>query len=168
MFRWMSSDLSLSSDSSERRRSGDIDPKVWGRRTYAGKSAREVLNDASRAIAQNRPDHVDDPADPTLSDVIEQVGRGVDPAVKGSLLADLMSRGLVFREAVCWYWYRHAQFDVTEIHFAMEGYDHGGDPGRRADHVERIINTLRSAASKLDVEADLSDLEGELEGREYD
>jgi hypothetical protein len=133
---------------------------VWGRRAYAGKSAREVLNDASRAIAQTRPDHVEDPADPTLSDVIEEVNRGVDPDVKGSLLADLMDRGLSFREAVCWYWYRHAQFDVTEIHFATEGYDHGGDPGRRADHVGSIIDTLRSAASKLEVDVDLSDAPG--------
>ncbi|QUO49263.1 hypothetical protein J7656_14800 [Halorubrum ruber] len=138
-----------------------MDPKVWGRRTYAGKSAREVLNDASRAIAQTRPDHVDDPGDPTLSDVIEKVNRGVDPAVKGSLLADLMDRGLNFREAVCWYWYRHAQFDVTEIHFAMESYDQGGDPGRRADHVGEIIDTLRSAASTLYVDVDLPDAPGE-------
>jgi len=130
------------------------DPKVWGRRTYAGKAARELLNDTSRAITQTRPDHVDDPADPSLSDVVQQLKRGVDPGVKGSLLADLLGQGLDFREAVCWYWYRHAQFDVTEIYFAMEGYDQGGDPERRADQVAGIIDTLRSAASKLDVDLD--------------
>jgi hypothetical protein len=133
-------------------------PKVWGRRAYAGKEARELLNDASRAIAQDRPDHVDDPADPSLADVIQQANRGVDPDVKGAILADLLGQGLNFHEAVCWYWYRHAAFDVTEIYFAKEGFDQGGDPGRRADHVAGILDTLRSAASKLDVEADLNDL----------
>lgn len=131
------------------------DPKVWGRRPYAGKSSRERLNDASRAIAQTRPDHVDDPADPSLADIIQQAKQDADPEVKGSLLADLLGQGLDFREAVCWYWYRHAQFDVTEIHFATEGYDCGGDPGRRADHADQIADTLRSAASKLNTDTDL-------------
>jgi hypothetical protein len=130
-------------------------PKVWGRRAYAGKAARELLNDASRAIAQTQPDHVDDPVDPSLSDIVQQVKRGVDPDVKGSLLADLLGQGLNFREAVSWYWYRHAQFDITEIYFAMEGYDRGGDPERRADHVDQIADTLRSAASKLNTDINL-------------
>jgi len=133
------------------------DPKVWGRRTYATKSAREILNDASRAIADQAPDHVDDPADPSLSDIIQQVQQGVDPDVKGSLLADLLGQGLTFREAVCWYWYRHAQFDITEIYFAMNGRNGGGNPERRADHVARITDTLRSVASKLDVDVDVPD-----------
>lgn len=77
--------------------------------------------------------------------------------VKGRLLTDLVQQGLSFREAVCWYWYRHAQFDVTEIHFAQEGYSHGGDPERRVEQVADIIDTLRSAAEKLDVDVDLPD-----------
>lgn len=152
----MSGDVSPPTSLSESHRERP-NPKVWGRRAYLNKPLRERANDASRAIAQTRPDHVDDPADPALSDVFEQLVRGVDPAVKGSLLVDLMSRGLDFREAVCWYWYRHAQFDITEIYFAKEGFDKGGDPERRADHVAGIIDTLRSAASKLDVDADLPD-----------
>lgn len=131
------------------------DPKVWGQRAYAGKAARELLSDASRAIAQSQPDHVDDPADPSLADVIRQAKRGFDPTAKGATLSDLLGQGLNFREAVCWYWYRHAAFEVTEIYFAKEGFDQGGDPGRRADHVADITDTLRSAASKLDVDVDL-------------
>lgn len=130
-------------------------PKVWGRRAYAGKSAREMLNDASHAIAQSHPDHVDDPADPSLADVIRQAKRGFDPTVKGAILADLLGQGLNFSEAVCWYWYRHAAFDVTEIYFAKEGFDQGGDQGRRDNHVADIIDTLQSAASKLEVDIDL-------------
>lgn len=136
-----------------------VNPKVWGRRTYATPEARERANDISRAIAEKQPDHVDDPADPSLSDVLQQAKRGIDPEVKGSLLADLLQRGLSFREAVCWYWYRYAQFDVTEIHFVQEGYSHGGDPDRRAEHVASIIDTLRSAAEKLEVDVDLPDRE---------
>jgi hypothetical protein len=128
------------------------DPKAWGRRAYAGKAAREQLNDASRAICEQAPDHVDDPTDPDLSDIIRQIAQGVDPHVKGSLLANLLQNGLTFREAVCWYWYRHAQLDLTEIHFAIQGYNHGGDPDTRADHVEDIAATLRTAAEKLDVD----------------
>jgi hypothetical protein len=151
----MSGDLSFPSDLADTQSSTEPNPKVWGRRAYAGKSSRELLNDVSRAIAQTDPDHVDDHKDPSLADVIQQAKRGVDPNVKGSLLADLLGQGLDFQEAVCWYWYRHAQFDVTEIHFAMEGYDHGGDPDVREEHVGRIVDTLRSAASKLDVDIDL-------------
>lgn len=134
----------------------DIDvepnPKAWGRRPYADKEAREQLNDISRCIARKRPDDVRDPDDPSLSDVIRhadelQGSGGRDP--KARTLAGLMEHGLTFQEAVCWYWFRHSQMDLTEIHFAIKGINHGGDPAHRRNSVRNIQRVLESAAFKL-------------------
>jgi len=126
---------------------------IFGSRLYAGKAARELLNDASRAIAERAPDHVENPTDPSLSDVIRHIERrGVDPEVKGMILADLLQNGLTYREAVRWYWYRHAQLELTEIYYATREYDTGGSPSQRSDHVDDIVASLRTAAEKLDVD----------------
>lgn len=130
------------------------DPKIWGRRPYAGKDARERLNDVSRYIARTRPDDVDDPDDPTLSDVLAYADDALTPPdrsddVKSATLSALMRDGLTFQEAVCWYWFRYCQFDITEIHYAMTGSDCGGDPDQRRNATRNILSTLRSAARKV-------------------
>ena len=78
-------------------------PKTWGKRPYATKEAREMLNDVTSYISRTRPDWVDDPDDPSLDDVIRTaskvyVDRDTDP--KAVVLADLMGHGLTFKEAV--------------------------------------------------------------------
>lgn len=129
-------------------------PKPWGRRPYAGKTARELLNDVSRHIARTRPADVDDPSDPTLADVLRYAGdaldqrQGSDPTPKGMALSTLMGHGMDYQEAVVWYFFRYCQFDITEIHYAMTGADTGGDPAQRRNATRNILSVLRSAASK--------------------
>jgi len=135
---------------------GSIDSKVWGRRGYAGKAAREMLNDISRDIARTCPDDVTHPEHPSLSDVIRN---GYDPQVKAGILIQLTRQGLTFREAACWYFYRHAQFSLSEVYFATKPFDQGGAPEVRRREVRDIAQAIQSAASKLDVEAPSFDLE---------
>ena len=134
---------------------GEPDPKIWGRRPYAGKDARERLNDVSRYIARTRPDDVDDPDDPTLAEVVAYADaaltppNGSDDDPKAATLSALMRSDLTFQEAVCWYWFRYCQYDITEIHFAMTGNDTGGDPDQRRNATRNILSTLRAAARKI-------------------
>lgn len=121
-------------------------PTTWGRRPYADKEARELLNDVSRRIARDPPDHVDDPGDLALSDVLKAT---YDPDTKADTLADLMGHGLNFEEAVCWYWFRYAQFSLMNIHFAIQGIQKGGDPSHRRNSIRNIQRILESAAFKL-------------------
>lgn len=129
---------------------------AWGRRAYVDKEARELLNDISRRIARDPPDHVDDVDDLSLSDVLKSK-YVVD--TKATTLAGLLEQGLSFEESVCWYWFRHAQFSMTDIHYAIQsstdGGLTGGDPSHRRNSVRNIQRILESAAFKLpDVDAD--------------
>jgi len=128
--------------------------KIWGRRPYAGKEAREQLNDVSRWIARVRPDDVDDPDDPSLSEVVNFVPAATeaDMGPKCRTLSDLMSDGLSYRESVCWYWFRYCEFDITEIHYATEGRDQGGDPAQRRNATRNILGALKAAATQREGE----------------
>ncbi len=126
--------------------------KAWGRRPYAGKEARELLNDVSERIARKRPDWVADPDDPTLAEVLQYADQsnGMELAeTKARTLSELMRHGLTFQEAVAWYWFRYAQFDMMEIHFAQEGIQKGGDPAHQRNSVRNIQRVLESGAFKL-------------------
>lgn len=124
-----------------------LTPEVWGRRPYADKEAREMLNDVSRSIAKDRPDHVDDPEDPTLSEVL-RAHYGTEE--KATTLTALLGQGLTFQEAVFWYFYRHAGFRFTDIHYAVSGYRRGGDPAHERNSLRNIQRVLESAAFKVD------------------
>jgi hypothetical protein len=141
--------------------------KVWGRRPYAGKSARELLNDVSRWISRTRPDDVDDPDDPALSDVIRHAGdalgsKGETP--KSTTLSELMADGLDYQEAVVWYWFRYCHYDITEIHYAINGSSTGGDPAQRRNATRNILAVLQSAATKVD-DADPDDVPDLIDDR---
>lgn len=125
---------------------------MWGRRPYAGKEARELMNDISRDIARTGPAGIEDPSDPTLADVVRYAGPSLhrtDADIKGVTLTELMAEGLSFQETVVWYWFRYCRFDITEIHYAMTGCNQGGDPGQRRNATRNILRVLDSAASKL-------------------
>lgn len=135
------------------RNNRGVSAKTWGRRPYADKQAREQMNDISAAIARREPDGVDDPSDPSLSDVIQHadlVSGGPDEVPKATALTELLNEGLTFQEAVCWYWYADAQFSFTEIHYSISGHDKGGDPDQRRNSVRNVHRVLKSAAFKLD------------------
>jgi len=129
----------------------DAEPALWGRRTYADVEAREILNDESERIARQPPDHVDDPGDPTLTNVLrEQIREGTDVDPSLLTLSDLKKHGLSFGETVCWYWYRHAGWGLAKIDRAARGHGIDGDgspPSRNA--IRNMTRQLKSAASKL-------------------
>jgi hypothetical protein len=125
-------------------------PPTWGRRPYADAQARSILNDESERIARDPPDHVDNPSNPTLSDVLRERfrdGTDVDPGLL--TLADLKGHGLTFEEIVCWYFYRFAGYDIAEIHRAVRGTGLGSDPSHRRNSIRNIQRILKSAATKL-------------------
>jgi hypothetical protein len=128
----------------------DADPATWGRRPYADVEAREILNDVSDRIARKQPEHVDDPADLSLADVLRQMCReNSDLDTEDWTLAELMTRGLTSGEVVCWWFYRHAGYDLAEIHHAIQGGDFSDDAGHRRNSLRNIQRMLKSAASKL-------------------
>lgn len=145
-------------------------PKVWGRRPYAGKGARELLNDTSTYIWRTQPADVPDPTNPTLGDVMVHAGRALDHQPEGghdtkaATLVELLGHGLTFQEAVVWYWFRYCRFDITEIHFAIQGSKTGGDPAQRRGSVRNILRVLKSAASKVP-DASADDVPGMLDDR---
>jgi len=123
--------------------------RTWGRRPYGSKEAREILNDVSAAIARDRPDHVDDPTDPTLAEVLRS---HYDAETKAATLTALLRDGLSFQEAVCAYFYWFSGFDLVEIHFAQEGISRGGDPTQLRNSLRNIKRVLTSAAEQLDAD----------------
>lgn len=137
---------------------------LFGRRPFANKKARELLNDASEQILRTEPDWVDDPADPTLSDVLQFE---LSPSEsKVPLLSDLLSQGLTFQEAVVWYMWRYCQMTPRDIHYATKPYDKGGDVGELSGASRNIRRVLGTAAGKLgedipdDLDVDDSDDSG--------
>jgi hypothetical protein len=144
------------------------DPKIWGRRPYAGKRARELLNDVSRSIERRQPQDVDDVESPSLADVIQHADLAIQDddggGPKARTLTGLLAHGLDFQEAVMWYWFRYCRFDITEIHYAMTGADQGGDPEQRRNSVRNIKRVLSSAAEELP-NADPDDIPGMVDDR---
>jgi hypothetical protein len=126
------------------------EPARWGRRPYADVAARNVLNDESERIARKQPDHVDDPDDLTLSDVLlERYRQDTGDHAQAVTLAGMMKHGLSFEEVVCWYFYRFADYDLTEIHTALQGAPPGDDPAHRRNSLRNIQRILKSAATQL-------------------
>jgi hypothetical protein len=126
------------------------DPPTWGRRPYADTEARELLNNLSDRIARHPPDHVDDPGDLTLSDVLrERYRQDTGDDAHAVTLAGMMKHGLSFEEVVCWYFYRFADYDLTEIHTALQGAPPGDHPAHRRNSLRNIQRILKSAATQL-------------------
>lgn len=123
---------------------------LFGRRPFANKEARELLNDASEQILRDEPDFVDDPTNPTLADVLQFE---LSPeASKVPLIVDLLGQGLTFQEAVVYYFYRYCKMTQKDIHYATKPYDTGGNVGDLPDSTRNIRRVLKSAVDKLDVD----------------
>lgn len=137
---------------------GEPDAYVWGRRPWANKAARELLNDLSRSIAHDRPDYIDAPGDPGLDDILrfasDTPGQPAD--LKGNTLKDLLAQGLTYQEAVVWYWFAFCGYSLMDIHYAHEGNDRAGRTIRFKDQsLRNIKRVLLEAARKLDdIDAD--------------
>ena len=130
---------------------GDNNPELtrWGRRPYADVAARNILNDESERIARNQPDHVDDPSDLTLADILRERYRRRSDSGQVRTLTEIKSHGLTFEETVCWYFYRFAGYDLEEIHRTVRGTNPGGDPSHHRNSLRNIQRILKSAATQL-------------------
>lgn len=128
------------------------DAYVWGRRPWANKAARELLNDLSRDIARHKPDYVEEPADPGLDDVIRHAQADDDGAdLKGNTLKDLLAQGLTYQQAVVWYWFAYCGYSLMDIHYAHEGNEKAGRTIRfKEQSLRNIKSVLVDAAQKLD------------------
>lgn len=130
-------------------RRDDPNPKLWGKRPYCDKEARGLLNDISERIARNEPDHIDDPAGPSLADVFrEQYRQRNGDAPTALTLTEMMRHDVDFEEAVVWYFYRVAGYDLAEIHDAIQGGGRDGAPVPK-NSLRNIHRILKTAASKL-------------------
>lgn len=121
---------------------------VWGRRPWADKKAKEILNDVSFQVLRDQPDHVDDPADPSLSELLEHHYKPEDTKVP--TLVDLLGQGLTYQEAVVWYFFRFCSMSIMDIYYASSGRDTGGGVQDRRNATRTIRRVLHEAADKLD------------------
>lgn len=126
--------------------------KIWGRRPWADKEGKEILNDLSHQVLLNEPDHVEDPTDPALGELLK-THYGIDP--KSSTLTALLSEGLTFQEAVVWYFFRHCQLSVMDIFYATSPVDTGGGVKDRANATRNIRRVIHQAAEKLGEDPDV-------------
>lgn len=129
--------------------------KVWGRRPWADKRAKEILNDASFSVLRDQPDHVDDPGDPSLSEVLEH--HYGHERTKAPTLTDLLSQGLTYQEAVNWYFFRFCGMSIMDIYYATSGRDTGGGVADRRNATRNIRRVLNDAAQKMGEDINVPD-----------
>lgn len=126
------------------------EPARWGRRPYADVESRSILNDLSERIARKQPDHIDDPGDVSLSDVLrEKYRQDTGDDAHAVTLAEMMRYGLDFEEAVCWFFYRFAGYDLGEIHAVIQGAPPNDGGAHRRNSLRNIHRILENAAVAL-------------------
>jgi hypothetical protein len=121
--------------------------KVWGRRPWADKKAKEILNDVSFGVLRDQPDYVDEPGDPSLSDLLEH--HYGHEGTKAPTLVDLLGRGLNYQEAVVWYFFRFCGMSIMDIYYSTNRTDTGGGVQDRRNATRNIRRVLNSAARKM-------------------
>ena len=131
-------------------------PPVFGKRPHLSKEGRELANATARRIHRTDPNCVDDPDDPSLSEVLVYLERTDDDPREETTdtLADLLGNGLTFREAGVWLLYEHGGLTPREIVHADEGKERSFSREHDKDAVETVEQTLVSAAAKLGIELD--------------
>lgn len=134
----------------ERRKS-----KVWGRRPWADKAAKEILNDVSYSVLREQPDFVDDPVDPSLSELLKHHYGHED--TKAPTLVDLLGEGLTYQEAVVWYFFRFCGMSIMDIYYSTSSSDTGGGVADRRNATRNIRRVLKEASQKLGEDIDIPD-----------
>jgi hypothetical protein len=136
-------------------RTAKIRGKNYGESPYLDKEGREILNRASRAVKRERPEWVDDPDDPKLSDVLVYLQQGRNGFTDQGIIIDLLGKGLTAEETLVWILHQHSSLKPREIFYAYEGKDHPGCEGVDEQAVRNVESRIRSAARKLGVNADV-------------
>lgn len=129
-------------------------PRLFGKRPHLAKEGREIANAAAELIQRSDPECIDDPDDPTLSDVLKYMDAEDAEAreQQTDTLCDLLTKGLTFREAMTWYLYEHGGLTLREIYHVDEGKERSFSREQDRQAERNVAATLREAASKLDVD----------------
>lgn len=121
--------------------------RTWRQRPYVDKEAKQILDDLSFQVLKDQPEHIDDPENPTLAELLKYEKGPEDAALV--TLSDLLAQDLTAQEAVMWYFFRYCQLSIMEIYYATHGHDTGGDPTDRRNATRNIRRTLHTAGQKL-------------------
>lgn len=139
--------------------SGDVESadssKVFGTKPYLDKQGREILNRAARRVQKSDPDWVNDPDDPSTSDVLVYLQQNSDGFTDSGLLVELLGNGLNAEEVICWVLWKHSDLEPREIFYAHEGKQTSGRAGVDDQAIRNIESRIRSAGRKLGVDPDL-------------
>ena len=134
------------------------DARVFARRAYLSKEAKEIANRSSRRIYLNEPDYVEDPERPQLEDVLREIKKqGGDGTVDAPLFAELLGAGLSYQEAVYFYLWRYCGYDYSDIIRAETGKEIRYKS--RETEIRSVKTTIRKAAKKIDDEAALEQID---------
>ena len=132
--------------------------RVFARRAYLSKEAKEMVNRSSRRIYLNEPDYVENPEEPQLEDVIREIRlTGGDGTVDAPLFAELLGAGLSYQETIYYYLWRYAGYDFSDIIRAETGKEIRFKA--RETEVRSVKTTIRKAANKLEDEQALERLD---------
>lgn len=146
-----------------KRLSGDA-PMLFGKRPHLSKEGREIANAAAGVIQKEEPDWVDDPDDPSLSEILKfaEAASG-DPPETGPIrkketatLCELLTEGLTFREAVTFYLYEHGGLTLREIYHVDEGLERSFSRENDRQAERNVAATIKSAAEKLDMDVSIT------------
>lgn len=122
--------------------------RVFPRRAYLSKEAKEIANRSSRRIAINKPEYVEDPERPTMAEVMKELKHDGDgDAIDGAIFTDILAE-LSYQETIYYYLYRYCGFAPNEIILAENGYKQNekGD----ANEARNVKATIKEAAGKLE------------------
>jgi len=133
--------------------------RVFARRAYLSKEAKEMVNRSSRRIYLNEPDYVENPEEPQLEDVIREIRLtgGGDGTVDAPLFAELLGMGLSYQETIYYYLWRYAGYDFSDIIRAETGKEIRFKA--RETEVRSVKTTIRKAANKVEDEEALERLD---------
>lgn len=135
------------------------DPKRFtcDNRVWANAEAREILNRGARSITRQEPEFVDDPSDPSLSEILRHIQEqnGQEKYADDGVFLSMLGEDISYRQMVYWYLFRYCGTDVTEILAAERGLDriHRKDANRK--ELRNIEAQLTSVAQQ--VSEDVSD-----------
>jgi len=157
-------------------------PHVFRHRPYLDARAQEILNRSARRIANDPPEFVDDPYEPSVAECLRELqhpSKAEDGRPSGhtrrsagsksghrrvatqtaerfdvdrAIVVDLLDAGLDFQEVVYWMLYEYGGLDPVAIWHAEESKEKSYSADLERHARRNVHSVLRSAAEKLDVD----------------
>lgn len=145
----------------------DGSPRLFGKRPYCSKEARDRLNRESREIFMTEPEYVDDPENPSLDEVLKHIQKreSLDDA---DLIVDLLANGLGWEEVIVYYLFRWSGLEKREIYYATEGIRTAPDVEDRGltRHIDRVLASVEEKLGEDLLDDDVDAIDGESETAE--